>query len=178
MIKWFILVPLIMFFDSTTFIIEGENVNMLWIPIDRSLDTPLIRQVYLQIRERILNGQLKSDEKLPSTRALSSELKVSRNVILEAYDQLLAEGFLVSRRGSGTFVAAGAFLEQRKKAGSFHSLYSVEERKKDDNIINFRSGIPALDLFPRKTWAKLSSTIWNDTPPSALAMIFPKVVRN
>ena len=78
------LVPLNMIFDgtiSTQF--EGENITMLWIPIDRSLNTPLIRQVYQQIRERILNGQLKPDEKLPSTRELSSELKVSRNVILE-----------------------------------------------------------------------------------------------
>lgn len=82
---------------------------MLWIPIDRSLDIPLIRQVYQQIRERILNGGLQSGEKLPSTRELSSELKVSRNVILEAYDQLSSEGFLVSRMGAGTFVAKGTF---------------------------------------------------------------------
>lgn len=90
--------------------IEGENVNMLWIPIDRSLDIPLFRQVYQQIREQILNGDLHSEEKLPSTRELSSELNVSRNVILEAYDQLLAEGFLVAKRGAGTFVAEGAFF--------------------------------------------------------------------
>lgn len=70
---------------------------MLWIPIDRSLDIPLIRQVYQQIREQILNGDLQSGEKLPSTRELSSELNVSVNVILEAYDQLLAEGFLVAK---------------------------------------------------------------------------------
>lgn len=82
---------------------------MLWIPIDRSLDIPLIRQVYQQIREQILNGDLQSGEKLPSTRELSSELNVSRNVILEAYDQLLAEGFLVAKRGAGTFVAEGTF---------------------------------------------------------------------
>ncbi|WP_459253422.1 GntR family transcriptional regulator, partial [Bacillus thuringiensis] len=44
---------------------------MLWIPIDRSLDISLIRQVYHQIRERILNGELQSGEKLPSTRELS-----------------------------------------------------------------------------------------------------------
>lgn len=147
---------------------------MLWIPIDRSLDIPLIKQVYQQIRERILNGHLKSDEKLPSTRELSSELKVSRNVILEAYDQLLAEGFLVSRRGSGTYVATGTFLEQNQKAPLFHSFDLGEENKKDASFINFRSGIPALDLFPRKTWAKLSFTIWNETSPSAFGYDFPE----
>ncbi|WP_257350699.1 PLP-dependent aminotransferase family protein [Pseudalkalibacillus decolorationis] len=147
---------------------------MLWIPIDRSLDIPLIKQVYQNIRKRILNGDLQSGEKLPSTRELSSELKVSRNVILEAYDQLLAEGFLVSQRGSGTFVAEGAFLKQRENAPSFHSLNWGEDKNKDDHIINFRSGIPAVDLFPRKTWAKLSHTTWNETSPSTFGYDLPE----
>nr|WP_325355657.1 GntR family transcriptional regulator [Paenibacillus sp.] len=56
---------------------------MIWIPIDRSLDKPLIRQVYDQIRSRILQGNLPGGERLPSTRALASDLQVSRNVILE-----------------------------------------------------------------------------------------------
>ncbi|WP_044640528.1 MocR-like pyridoxine biosynthesis transcription factor PdxR [Risungbinella massiliensis] len=147
---------------------------MLWIPIDRSSDISLIRQVYQQIRERILNGELQFGEKLPSTRELSSELKVSRNVILEAYDQLLAEGFLVSRRGSGTFVAEGTYLEQNKMATTLYSLNWGEDKNKCDTIIDFRSGIPALDLFPRKTWAKLSHTIWNETSPSMFGYDIPE----
>nr|WP_106779264.1 PLP-dependent aminotransferase family protein [Lysinibacillus timonensis] len=147
---------------------------MLWLPIDRSSDIPLIRQVYQQIRERILNGNLQSGEKLPSTRELSSELKVSRNVILEAYDQLLAEGFLVSRMGSGTFVADGAFLEQTKHSSSSDSINWVADNNKDHDMINFRSGIPALDLFPRKTWAKLSHQIWNDIPSSSFGYDMPE----
>ncbi len=131
---------------------------MLWIPIDRSSDIPLNRQVYQQIREKILNGHLQAGEKLASTRELSAELMVSRNVILEAYDQLLAEGFLIARRGSGTFVAEGAFLTQRETPFELNEA----ENKTKDPIINFRSGIPALDLFPRKTWAKLSHQLWND----------------
>ncbi|MCL1697187.1 PLP-dependent aminotransferase family protein [Lysinibacillus sp. BPa_S21] len=131
---------------------------MLWIPIDRSSDIPLNRQVYQQIRENILNGHLHAGERLASTRKLCVELKVSRNVILEAYDQLLAEGFLMARRGSGTFVAEGAFLTQHEAP----FLFEVDEKKVKNHIINFRSGIPALDLFPRKTWAKLSHQLWND----------------
>ncbi|GAB6524650.1 hypothetical protein bcgnr5386_54310 [Bacillus cereus] len=110
---------------------------MLWIPIDRSLDISLIRQVYHQIRERILNGELQSGEKLPATRELSSELGVSRNVILEAYDQLFSEGFLVTRQGAGTFIAEGTYLEQRKKSTLIDSLYWCEETNKDSNIIIF-----------------------------------------
>lgn len=95
-------------------------------------------------------------------------------MILEAYDQLLAEGFLVAKRGAGTFVAEGTFLEQQNKTPSFHSVNWSEDKNKDDNIINFRSGIPALDLFPRKTWARLSHTIWNDIAPSIFGYDIPE----
>ena len=143
---------------------------MLWIPIDRSSDIPLNRQVYQQIREKILNGHLQAGERLASTRELSFELKVSRNVILEAYDQLLAEGFLIARSGSGTFVAEGAFLTQHETP----FLYEVDEKKLKNHIINFRSGIPALDLFPRKTWAKLSHQLWNDIESTNFGYDFPE----
>ncbi len=135
---------------------------MLWIPINRALDIPLNKQVYQQIREKILNGTLQGGERLASTRKLCSELNVSRNVILEAYEQLVAEGFLVSHRGSGTFVADGAHLTRSSK----ETVQKKIENKTTAPKIDFRSGIPALDLFPRKTWAKLSHTIWNDTNPA------------
>ncbi|KOS63203.1 PLP-dependent aminotransferase family protein [Lysinibacillus agricola] len=144
---------------------------MLWIPIDRSSDIPLNRQVYQQIREKILNGHLQAGEKLASTRELSAELKVSRNVILDAYDQLLAEGFLLARRGSGTFVSEGAFLTQHDVP---FSLHEVDEKKVKNHIISFRSGIPALDLFPRKTWAKLSYQLWNDIESTNFGYDFPE----
>lgn len=143
---------------------------MLWIPINRSSDIPLNRQVYQQIREKILDGHLQAGERLASTRELSFELKVSRNVILEAYDQLLAEGFLIARSGSGTFVAEGAFLTQHEAP----FLFEVDEKKMKNHIINFRSGIPALDLFPRKTWAKLSHQLWNDIESTNFGYDFPE----
>lgn len=172
MLRWFVLVPFHPNFYGTNF--DEGSVYMLWIPIDRSLDISLIRQVYHQIREQILNGELQSGEKLPATRELSSELGVSRNVILEAYDQLFSEGFLVTRQGAGTFIAEGAYLEQRKKSTLIDSLHWCEETNKESNIINFRSGIPALDLFPRKGWAKLSHTIWNETHPSTFGYDIPQ----
>ena len=85
---------------------------MIWITVDRSLEMPLIRQVYEQVRQRILRGELQAGERLPSTRELASNIEVSRNVIIEAYEQLLAEGYIEGHRGSGTFIAEGAYLEQ------------------------------------------------------------------
>jgi GntR family transcriptional regulator/MocR family aminotransferase len=66
---------------------------------------PLFRQVYLGLRQAILAGTFCGDGRLPSTRDLADQLGISRSVILQAYDQLLAEGFVTGRSGSGTYVA-------------------------------------------------------------------------
>src|SRR5215470_15269789 len=66
---------------------------------------PLFRQVYVGMRQAILSGKLRADERLPSTRDLAEQLGISRTVVLLAYDQLLAEGFVIGRAGSGTYVA-------------------------------------------------------------------------
>ena len=66
---------------------------------------PLFRQVYSGLREAVLSGTLKAGEKLPSTREFAEQLGVSRTVVLLAYDQLIAEGFVVGRSGSGTYVS-------------------------------------------------------------------------
>lgn len=66
---------------------------------------PFFRQVYLGLRQAILSGTLRGDDRLPSTRDLADQLGISRSVVLQAYDQLLAEGFVTGRSGSGTYVA-------------------------------------------------------------------------
>src|SRR5436305_1001632 len=65
----------------------------------------LSRRLAESIRRGVLNGQFAPGSRLPSTRGMASELAVSRNTVLEAYSQLLEEGYLQSRRGSGTFVS-------------------------------------------------------------------------
>jgi len=66
---------------------------------------PLFRQVYVGLRQAILCGTFRGDGRLPSTRDLADQLGISRSVVLQAYDQLLAEGFVTGRSGSGTYVA-------------------------------------------------------------------------
>src|SRR5512145_3359870 len=66
---------------------------------------PLYQALYTHIRAAILSGELTRGTKLPSTRALAEELNISRNTVLNAYRQLLAEGYLEGKEGSGTFVA-------------------------------------------------------------------------
>ena len=66
---------------------------------------PLFRQVYRGLRKAILSGAFSASDRLPSTRDLAEQLGISRTVVLLAYDQLLAEGFVVGRGGSGTYVS-------------------------------------------------------------------------
>ena len=78
----------------------------LTIPLSKET-TPLFRQVYAGLRQAILSGAFGANGRLPSTRDLSDQLGVSRTVVLLAYDQLLAEGFVTGRKGSGTYVTEG-----------------------------------------------------------------------
>jgi GntR family transcriptional regulator/MocR family aminotransferase len=79
----------------------------LLMKIERSSDTPLFQQVYLQLRSSILSQRVQQGTKLPSTRALAQELNVSRSVVVLAYEQLLVEGCVTGKIGSGTYVASG-----------------------------------------------------------------------
>ena len=76
--------------------------------LDRGLGVPLGVQLSGQVRDLVLAGTLVRGDRLPSTRALAADLGVARSVTEQAYDQLLAEGWLEARRGAGTFVASGA----------------------------------------------------------------------
>src|SRR5215831_18573694 len=75
------------------------------VPVDRASAKPLYRQLYDGYREAIVERRLKAGDRLPSTRSLAVELGVSRIPVLNAFEQLLAEGYFESRVGSGTFVA-------------------------------------------------------------------------
>ena len=74
-------------------------------PFSPTENIPLYQALYDHIRAAILSGELPGGMKLPSTRALADELSISRNTVLNAYQQLLAEGYLEGKEGSGTFVA-------------------------------------------------------------------------
>ena len=74
--------------------------------IDPSSSAPLPRQLYLSLRNAIAEGRLTGGQRLPSTRLASAEWAISRGVIAEAYEILIAEGFAVARHGSGTYIAS------------------------------------------------------------------------
>jgi GntR family transcriptional regulator / MocR family aminotransferase len=127
--------------------------------IQRASDEPIRRQIYEQLRSQILCGEMPAGEALPSTRQLAGELSLSRSTVVEAYDMLLAEGFLASRQGAQTVVAEGLVMETSPKL-------PTQERTREHKrlLADFSTGRPDLSLFPRAQWVKLLSTAAAELP--------------
>ena len=79
---------------------EHMRLSLDILSVDRASDDPMHRQIYAALRRFILDGQIAAHTLLPSTRSLAEDLKVGRNTVIAAYDQLLAEGFIEARAGS------------------------------------------------------------------------------
>lgn len=123
----------------------------MWgIQIDRNGEKALKRQIYEDLKNRIMSGLLKSNEVLPSTRELSKALNVSRSTVGEAYDMLIAEGFVISRQGAPTRIAEGLCLE-KSIAGAPRGTAQPKRVPRAD----FRTGRPDLRLFPQYLWRQL-----------------------
>lgn len=142
------------------------------ITIDKQSTNTLIRQIYNQIRSQILNGKLPAGKKLPATRELAVDLSVSRNVVIEAYELLMAEGFLESKRGSGTYVAQGVCLDWEKfESSSTPENHLPVEQK--ITFIDFRSGVPDLNAIPQKKLAQLAYKTWVHSSKTAFSYDLP-----
>lgn len=150
--------------------------------LDRSAEEPLYRQIYGGIREGILQGRLNPGLRLPSSRDLADLLGVSRNTVLNAFDQLLAEGYLETRVGAGTFVTATLPEEylnvyRRKTLGSPASQAQVSSKRSVANGQTaavaapatvyevFPHGMPDLQNFPFDIWSRLTAKRLRETPP-------------
>jgi len=148
---------------------------MLHIYLDRESRRTFTRQIYVQLREIILRGELRGGERLPSTRELADELCVSRNTVMTAIDMLASEGFLYSKPGSGVFV--GDTVRGFSHVRITISDYTVPALSADilpPELISFDSGIPAIDLFPRKDWNRCVSRAFAEAPASALGYDDPQ----
>src|SRR6187200_734593 len=84
---------------------DSRFPGFMHLPLDRTIGVPIFRQIYDGLRRAILDGRLRPGQRIPSTRSLAADLGVSRLPVLTAYEQLLHEGYLVGRTGSGTFVS-------------------------------------------------------------------------
>lgn len=148
---------------------------MLFIELDREHNRSFTKQIYKQLRKQILCGELKYGERFPSTRELSSELHVSRNTVLTAYDMLVSEGFANSIPGSGIYVSqSAASLPLYATSVTDYSVASLSSDVVPQYAISFDSGIPALDLFPRSRWNRIVAHTFREAPVSALGYDDPQ----
>lgn len=147
---------------------------MLYISIDKTKKRSYAEQLYEILREKILFGELPAGEALPSSRELSRELSVARNTVLTAYDRLVSEGAVTSVAGSGFFVSSGAANGPRRNLIGDQQTASLTDSVISEDTINFDSGLPALDLFPREKWNRVVSRAFLDAPVSALGYDDPQ----
>ena len=152
------------------------------VAVDPSRPLPLYEQVYEAIREQIVARRLRSGSRLASTRVLALELGLSRFTVVTAMDRLIAEGYLVTRRGAGTFVV-GMLPEQRMRAepqrrtrersagagaaprlsargALLASVVITGPRYERGEPRPFRPRRPALDVFPVELWARILRRRW------------------
>lgn len=138
------------------------------ISVDRSAAAPLHRQVYAGFRDAILRGDLAAGQQVPSSRTLAAELEISRFPVLDAYAQLLAEGYFESRVGAGTFVSTALPSQRSQSAPSAELRDSSRQASRRSMLYPtyapnpWRSGWgafgvhqPAMDEFPFELWSKL-----------------------
>ena len=153
------------------------------IALDHDAGQPLNRQLYFAIRAAILDGRLKPGTRLPSSRALAADQGVSRNTVMAAFEQLLAEGYLEGRVGAGSFVsrvlpeevlhARAAVVARRAKGGAAPGLSrrgALLATLPDDGTRPraFSPGLPELAAFPFEDWARLLAKHWRHPPRSFL----------
>jgi GntR family transcriptional regulator/MocR family aminotransferase len=123
----------------------------------------LVVQIYRQIRAAILDGRLRPGERLPPTRELARGAAVSRNTVATAYERLLAEGFVTTRVGAGTFVDGGAGGSPPAAAAPGGSLrprriwqeLAVPPADRPAPRYDLRAGTPDAALFPLPAWRRL-----------------------
>jgi GntR family transcriptional regulator / MocR family aminotransferase len=143
----------------------------LLVRVDRRAGSALQQQIYSEIRSAVLDGIVQPGARLPSSRSLADDLAVSRTTTLLAFEQLTAEGYIVGRRGSGTFVAEELPDDlprtsgRRRPTSVMHPPLSHRglaltstppaARRMSGPPRAFRIGVPAVDLFPLRLWSQL-----------------------
>jgi GntR family transcriptional regulator / MocR family aminotransferase len=134
----------------------------LLVELRRDDAVPLHRQLERELRAAVRSGRLGAGSVVPSTRGLASQLGLSRGVVVEAYEQLVAEGYLVSQPGGTTRVServseASVLATGRPAAPAFR--------------IDFGYGRPDVAQFPRATWMRSLRRVLNEAPSDRLAYL-------
>ncbi|WP_088834182.1 MocR-like pyridoxine biosynthesis transcription factor PdxR [Paenibacillus tyrfis] len=128
----------------------------IMIMLDDKSDKPLYAQLYQHIKKEIVNGKIAANTRLPSIRALSSHLHISRNTVELAYHQLIAEGYVHSKPRSGLFVIELELEKLPTLSPSKGPTLEISKQEETPMRYDFRYGNVDAANFPLTTWRKLS----------------------
>lgn len=133
---------------------------------------PLHRQLYVQLREAILDGRLETGSRLPSSRALAASLGIARNTALAAVEQLVAEGYVTARRASGVYVSATLPDSTIEASPSVATKANAVEKPAPPTRYGalhpaFIHSLPDVAAFPADAWGRLVARTWR-RPDAAL----------
>ena len=132
------------------------------VELDRSRPRSLRAQVEAELRDAIRSGRLTAGTPVPSSRALAADLGVTRGVVVAAYDQLIAEGYLLARPGSGTVINEVPEATTRRPVASPSEAPLVAD---------FTRALPDLDLFPRTAWLRATRASMQSLPSAQLGYV-------
>ncbi len=145
---------------------DDEFPADLLVELDRSRPRTLRAQLERGLRQAIARKTLAPGTALPPSRVLAAELGLSRSLVVGAYEQLVIEGYLEARQGSGTRVRAPGFDTRQASAGPGDSPYWPLPLGHDGKIS--RSGLPDPALFPRNEWLRHYRDVLQDLPDMQL----------
>jgi GntR family transcriptional regulator/MocR family aminotransferase len=155
--------------------VAGSSTNSsgpagLLIELDHEGGPALHRQIEAGLRQAIRAGRLNRDDALPPSRALAADLGVSRGVVVEAYAQLVAEGYLTSRSGGYTRVAATAGADPRAApAPALRAPPAVPPTP--PAVVDFGYGRADVSTFPRAAWLRAIRRVFAQTPGDRLGYL-------
>ena len=149
-----------------------SNAAILSISLDRTAKMPLQSQLLRSLRELVHTGRLRSGTRLPSSRNFALELAVSRVTTTAVYEQLIAEGYLEGRRGSGVYVASN-LPDMPLKQGDQSDAKPFDPLPANSPLQPFGVGYPDLEAFPYREWTRLHDRIWRAPKPAILGRSHP-----
>jgi GntR family transcriptional regulator/MocR family aminotransferase len=140
---------------------------------------PLHRQLYEALRRAMLDGKISAGDRLPSSRELTQDLKLSRNTVVAALNQLGVEGYLVSRTGSGTYVNDNLPRPPTRSKSHLATTHSSDLSMRGTSLSTtfcasqleiqpFTPGIADFSSFPVALWQRLQNKHWRMTYPEML----------
>ncbi len=151
--------------------------------LDRQASEPLGTQLYFALRTAILTGTLRPGMRLPASRVLARDIGISRNPVIDAYEQLQAEGYIQSRVGAGSYVsdllpehllqapnrpAAKDHRRQSLRLSRRGTAMAALRRAYPTGCEAFATGLPDLEAFPFDLWSRLLAQHWRRPPANQL----------